>query len=205
MAWKRSDETPGYNPSEPASAPRPTSAPSLSSTTTASEPARRSSGDRATIGPSIFIKGDLTGDEDLVIEGRVEGKVDLKQNNVTVGRDGKVKADVYGRVVTIEGEVDGNVFAQEQAVLRQSGAIRGNITAPRVVLEDGSRFKGTIDMEPKERHGGGFQGSGSNRLGSSTSNPSNPSNPSNTASPSSSATSTDASESPASLSRPAQA
>jgi cytoskeletal protein CcmA (bactofilin family) len=206
MAWKRSDETPGYNPSEPATAPRPTPAPSFSSTTTASEPARRSSGDRATIGPSIFIKGDLTGDEDLVIEGRVEGKVDLKQNNVTVGRDGKVKADVYGRVVTIEGEVDGNVFAQEQAVLRQSGAIRGNITAPRVVLEDGSRFKGTIDMEPKERHGGGFQGS--NRPGSSLSNPSSTANPSGTSSSPSSSSPTDAgkaSESPAGLNRPAQA
>jgi len=191
MAWKRSDETPGYNPSEPAPAPRPTPAPSFSSTTTSSEPPRRTSGDRATIGPSIFIKGDLTGDEDLVIEGRVEGKVDLKQNNVTVGPDGKVKADVFGRVVTIEGEVDGNVFAQEQAVLRKSGAIRGNITAPRVVLEDGSRFKGTIDMEPKERHGGGFQSSGANRPSSAGSS-----------------TSTDAgktSESPAGVNRPAQA
>jgi cytoskeletal protein CcmA (bactofilin family) len=205
MAWKRSDETPGYNPSEPAPAQRPTPAPSFSSTTASSEPARRSSGDRATIGPSIFIKGDLTGDEDLVIEGRVEGKVDLKQNNVTVGRDGKVKADVYGRVVTIEGEVDGNVFAQEQAVLRQSGAIRGNITAPRVVLEDGSRFKGTIDMEPKERHGGGFQGSGPSRPGANTSNASNSSS---TSSAPSSSTPSDAgrpSESPAGLNRPAQA
>lgn len=175
MAWKRSDETPGYNPAEPApTAPRPTPAPPSSNTTTSSEPARRMSGDRATIGPSIFIKGDLTGDEDLVIEGRVEGKVDLKQNNVTIGRDGKVKADVFGRVVTIEGEVDGNVFAQEQAVLRQSGAIRGNITAPRVVLEDGSRFKGTIDMEPKERFGSGHQGasSGASRMSSNPPSPS---------------------------------
>lgn len=141
MVWKKSDDT-GYNP-EPAPAPRPTTSPAPS------EPARR--GESATIGPSIFIKGDLTGDEDLVIEGRVEGKVDLKQNNVTVGRNGKVKADIFGRVVTIEGEVTGNVFAQEQAVLRQSGSIQGNITGPRVVLEDGSRFKGSIDMEPKEQ------------------------------------------------------
>lgn len=109
--------------------------------------------ERATIGPSIFIKGDLSGEEDLVIEGRVEGKVDLKQNNVTIGKNGKVKADLFGRVVTIEGEVDGNVFAREQAILRQSGAIFGNITAPRVVLEDGSRFKGSIDMEPPREAG----------------------------------------------------
>src|SRR6059058_2149871 len=139
MAWKR-DDSPNPQP-EPAAAPRPmTSAPSPAPA--ASEPPRRPS-ERATNGPSIFIKGDLSGEEDLVIEGRVEGKVDLKQNNVTVGKNGRVKADVFGKVVTVEGEVDGNVFAAEQAILRQSGAIRGNITAPRVILEDGSRFKGS--------------------------------------------------------------
>jgi cytoskeletal protein CcmA (bactofilin family) len=115
----------------------------------APEPPRRF-GERATIGPSIYIKGDLAGDEDLIIEGRVEGRVDLKQHNVTIGKNGRVRADVFGRVVNVEGEVDGNVFAQEQAVLRQSGAVRGNITSPRVTLEDGSRFKGSIDMEPKD-------------------------------------------------------
>ncbi|HZF09558.1 MAG TPA: polymer-forming cytoskeletal protein [Thermoanaerobaculia bacterium] len=145
MAWKR-DDSPNPQP-EPPAAPRPmTSAPPPPP---AAEPTRRPS-ERATIGPSIFIKGDLAGEEDLVIEGRVEGKVDLKQHNVTIGKNGRVKADVFGRVVTVEGEVDGNVFAQEQAVLRQSGAVRGNITSPRVTLEDGSRFKGSIDMEPKD-------------------------------------------------------
>lgn len=161
MAWnsKKTDEPSTFRPAEPTPAPRPaTPAPPLTNTTSttspapvAAEPQRR--GERATIGPSIFIKGDLTGDEDLVIEGRVEGKVDLKQNNVTVGKNGRVKADVYGQVVTIEGEVDGNVFAREQAILRQAGAIRGNITAPRVILEDGSRFKGSIDMESSKDSG----------------------------------------------------
>jgi cytoskeletal protein CcmA (bactofilin family) len=129
-------------------------APSPASTSAANEPPRRSS-TNATIGPSIFIKGDLSGEEDLVIEGRVEGKVDLKQNNVTIGKNGRVRADVFGKVVIIEGEVDGNVFAREQAILRQAGAIRGNITAPRVMLEDGSRFKGSIDMEAPKETGGG--------------------------------------------------
>lgn len=154
MVWKKSDDPvhpePTSAPPRPAtmSTPAPSPAP-------AAAPEPRRTGDRATIGPSIFIKGDLSGEEDLVIEGRVEGKVDLKQNNVTVGKNGRVKADIFGRVVTIEGEVDGNVFAREQAILRQSGAIRGNITAPRVILEDGSRFKGSIDMEaPKENAGG---------------------------------------------------
>jgi cytoskeletal protein CcmA (bactofilin family) len=153
MVWKKSDDPPVHHPEpSPAISPRPVTASAPSPAAAPSpEPPRRSS-DRATIGPSIFIKGDLSGEEDLVIEGRVEGKVDLQQNNVTVGKTGRVKADLFGRVVVIEGEVDGNVCAREQAILRQSGAIRGNITSPRVVLEDGSRFKGSIDMEaPKER------------------------------------------------------
>ncbi|HEX7183467.1 MAG TPA: polymer-forming cytoskeletal protein [Thermoanaerobaculia bacterium] len=155
MAWKRSDDSPNNPPVEPVPAPRPMAPAPAPAPVSAHEPPRKPS-ERATIGPSIFIKGDLTGDEDLIIEGRVEGKVDLKQNNVTVGKSGRVRADLFGRIVIIEGEVDGNVFAQEQAILRQSGAIRGNISAPRVILEDGSRFKGSIDMEPKEaaRHHG---------------------------------------------------
>jgi cytoskeletal protein CcmA (bactofilin family) len=154
MAWKR-DDSPGTNPNpqpEPASPPPPIA--TASPTSPSPEPPRRS-GERATIGPSIFIKGDLAGEEDLVIEGRVEGKVDLKQHNVTIGKNGRVKADVFGRVVTVEGEVDGNVFAAEQAVLRQSGAVRGNITSPRVTLEDGSRFKGSIDMDGSRTGGAG--------------------------------------------------
>src|SRR3954454_14964469 len=153
MAWKKSDDPPAHHP-EPTPAPRPmtTAPPAPAPSPVASEPPRRAT--NATIGPSIFIKGDLSGEEDLVIEGRVEGKVDLKQNNVTIGKNGRVRADVFGRVVIIEGEVDGNVFAREQAILRQAGAIRGNITAPRVMLEDGSRFKGGIDMETPKETGG---------------------------------------------------
>ncbi|HKI05572.1 MAG TPA: polymer-forming cytoskeletal protein [Thermoanaerobaculia bacterium] len=150
MAWNKRDDPPTNQPepTTPMSPPRPSAAPAPTPAAAAAapEPPRRT--DRATIGPSIFIKGDLSGEEDLVIEGRVEGKVDLKQNNVTIGKNGKVRADVFGKVVIIEGEVDGNVFAREQAILRQSGGIKGNITAPRVILEDGSRFKGSIDMEP---------------------------------------------------------
>ena len=101
------------------------------------------------IGPSITIRGDLTGQEDLQVEGRVEGKIDLKQNLVTVGAQGRVKADIYGRLIEVEGEVEGNLFGQEQVIVRRSGSVRGNITAPRVSLEDGANFKGTIDMDPK--------------------------------------------------------
>ncbi len=147
MAWKREDPpSPNPHPHPESSVPPRSTAPP---TAAAPEPPRRA-GERATIGPSIYIKGDLAGEEDLVIEGRVEGRVDLKQHNVTIGKNGRVRADVFGRVVDVLGEIDGNVFAMEQAVLRQSGAVRGNITSPRVTLEDGSRFKGSIDMEPKD-------------------------------------------------------
>ena len=103
--------------------------------------------DRAVIGPSISIKGELAGEEDLLIQGRVEGKIDLKKHNVTVGKNGRVKADIIGKVISIEGEVQGNLFGEEKIVLRQSGVVRGNITAPRVNLEDGAKFKGSIDMD----------------------------------------------------------
>src|SRR5690606_32882753 len=96
--------------------------------------------DRATIGRSISIKGDVTGDEDLVIQGRVEGSVNLQQHSVTIGPEGEVKASVVGRVVTVEGKVEGNIQADEQAILRSSAVVQGDITAPRVVLEDGARF-----------------------------------------------------------------
>ncbi len=105
--------------------------------------------DPALIGPSIEIKGNLTGSEDLVIEGRIDGKIDLRQHSVTVGRNGRVKADILGRTIVVMGEVDGNLCGEEQIVLRQTSMVRGNLVAPRVILEDGSNFKGGIDMTPK--------------------------------------------------------
>ncbi len=101
----------------------------------------------ATIGPSICIRGDLTGEEDLVVQGRVEGTINLGQNLVTIGKDGHVNATVNARVINIEGEVEGDLRGNEQVVVRRSGNVRGNICSPRVMLEDGCRFKGSIDMD----------------------------------------------------------
>jgi len=108
--------------------------------------------ERALVGPSIIVKGELTGEEDLMIQGRVEGRIDLKNNNVTVGRTGKVKADIYGKIISIEGEVEGDLYGGDKIIVRESGLVRGNMTAPRVNLEDGAKFKGSIDMDSK---GGG--------------------------------------------------
>ncbi len=107
--------------------------------------------ERAVIGPTITIEGDLTGEEDLLIEGRLQGKIDLRRNCITIGKNGFIKADIYGKVITVEGTVEGNLYGEEQLIVRQSGTVRGNIVSPRVALEDGSNFKGSIDMSPKEK------------------------------------------------------
>jgi cytoskeletal protein CcmA (bactofilin family) len=112
---------------------------------------RESTQEGAVIGRSIKFRGDITGDEDLVIQGRVEGSVDLRQHAVTVGGDGEVIASIVGRVVTVEGRVEGNIDAGEQIVLRSSAYVRGDLTAPKVMLENGARFRGLVDMgEPDE-------------------------------------------------------
>jgi cytoskeletal protein CcmA (bactofilin family) len=108
-------------------------------------PAPRAGG-QAVIGRSITIRGEVTGDEDLVIQGRVDGSVDLVQHTVTVGPEGHVKAHINGRIVTVEGKVEGNVTGDEQVVLRKSSWVQGDIRAPRVVLEDGAHFRGGVTM-----------------------------------------------------------
>ena len=102
------------------------------------------------IGSSIVIKGTVSGDEDLVIQGRVEGTIDLGKNEVTVGDSGRVSADIIAKTVRIDGEVTGDVSGGEKVIISKSGNVRGNIVAPRVTLEDGAVFKGSIDMDPGE-------------------------------------------------------
>jgi cytoskeletal protein CcmA (bactofilin family) len=102
--------------------------------------------ERATIGRSITIRGDVGGDEDLLIQGQVDGSVNLDQHSVTVGSEGRVKANISGRVVIVEGQVEGDLNAQEQIILRSSAHVMGDISAPRVVLEDGATFRGLVDM-----------------------------------------------------------
>jgi cytoskeletal protein CcmA (bactofilin family) len=102
--------------------------------------------ERAVIGPSISITGEVSGDEDLLIEGRIDGTVNLEQHSVTVGREGRVKAGISGRTVVVEGSVEGDLRALEQVILRSSARVTGDVTAPRVVLEDGATFRGRVDM-----------------------------------------------------------
>ena len=104
----------------------------------------------ATIGPSIQISGDVTGNEDVRIEGRVEGTINLSDNVLTIGKEGQINATVTARAIFVEGKVEGDLKSVEQIVVQSSGNVRGNIVAPRVTLEDGCKFKGSIDMDDSE-------------------------------------------------------
>lgn len=109
--------------------------------------AAKASTPSAVIGPSIHIDGKLRGDEDLVIEGKVKGTVELKKNSVTIGAHGDVQADVYAHTIFIDGAMNGNLVASERVVIRKSARIKGSVVSPRVSLEDGARFNGSIDMD----------------------------------------------------------
>jgi cytoskeletal protein CcmA (bactofilin family) len=119
----------------------------------ASEPVRSSETHRGmekgpvNIGKSVVIKGELTGSEDLTIEGHVEGKIELRQNVLTIGPNGKIKAQVFAKSVVILGEVTGNVTASEKVDLRDNGSVDGDIAAPRVAIAEGAHFRGSIDMQ----------------------------------------------------------
>ena len=102
----------------------------------------------AVIGSTIRIKGDISGDENLTVEGTIEGTIAVKQHVLHVGKSGRVNADVYAKSIRIEGHVEGNLHAEEQVLLRTSGVVRGNISSPRLTMEDGCSFKGSVDMEP---------------------------------------------------------
>ncbi len=114
-----------------------------------SRPAASAARPPANIGASILFKGELSGDEDFVIQGRVEGKINLSDNTLTVGEEGRIRADIIARVITVEGELVGDMYGTEKVIIRATGRVKGNITSPRVTLEDGAKFKGSIDMDPQ--------------------------------------------------------
>jgi cytoskeletal protein CcmA (bactofilin family) len=102
----------------------------------------------ALIGASIRVEGSIHGSEDLMIQGEVRGTVELKTNQVTIGTEGRVFADVHAEVIRVEGHIDGHLVASEQVMIEETARITGSITAPRISLKDGAKFNGTIDMDP---------------------------------------------------------
>jgi outer membrane autotransporter protein len=107
----------------------------------------------ASIGKSIVINGQLSGSEDLTIEGQVDGKIELRNHVLTVGTNGRITAQVAAKAVVVLGHVTGNLSATEKVDIRESGSVEGDIVAPRVAIADGSHFRGTIDMQRKEPTG----------------------------------------------------
>jgi len=99
------------------------------------------------IGKSVVIKGELSGSEDLTIEGHVEGRIDLKDNVLTIGPNGKIKAEVFAKSVIVLGEVTGNVTASEKVDIRDNGSVDGDIASPRVAIAEGAHFRGSVDMQ----------------------------------------------------------
>ena len=98
------------------------------------------------IGAKVKVNGDIISSEDLLVEGEVNGPIPLSENELVVGSAGKVQANVSAKTVRIEGEVRGDIESSERVTICASGDVQGNITSPRVMLEDGGRFKGNIDM-----------------------------------------------------------
>ncbi len=107
------------------------------------------SGDLAQIGKSVVIKGDLSGSEDLYVDGQVEGTISLKTNSLTVGPNGQVKASVEAKIVVVQGKLEGNVQASERVELRKSAVVTGDVSTQRISIEEGAYLKGKVDIQGK--------------------------------------------------------
>jgi cytoskeletal protein CcmA (bactofilin family) len=133
----------------PEAGSRPESSPARTESSPPRSSAPMSSREAAVIGASINIDGDVRGDEDLLIEGEVSGTVQLKNNSLTIGPQGKVRADVYAHSIYVDGYLEGDLYGSERVHIRKSAQVKGNVTSPRVSVEDGAKFKGAIEMDPQ--------------------------------------------------------
>ncbi len=110
-------------------------------------------GELATIGKSVVIKGELSGSEDLVIDGRVEGTIDLRNHSLTVGPSGNLKAGVTAKTIVIQGKVDGSLTASDRLDLRKSAVVTGDLTTQRIAIEEGAFLKGKVDIQKETAKG----------------------------------------------------
>ena len=117
------------------------------SATVATRTERSNDRETVTIGKSIVIKGQVSGSENLTIEGNVDGKIELKQHLLTIGLHGRIRAEVFAKSVVVLGEVVGNIKATEKVAIRDDGKVEGDIVAPRVAIAEGAQFRGGIDMQ----------------------------------------------------------
>jgi cytoskeletal protein CcmA (bactofilin family) len=151
--WKstrKEDEysAPAAEPAAPKAAPAPTPPVSRPAEPVRAEAPR--SVDIATIGKSVIVKGELSGSEDLYVDGEVEGSISLRGQSLTIGPNGRVHANIEARNVIVHGRVDGNIKASDRVELRKSASLSGDISTARVAIEDGAFFKGSIDIQKGE-------------------------------------------------------
>jgi cytoskeletal protein CcmA (bactofilin family) len=104
----------------------------------------------AHIGKSLIVKGELTGSEDLYVDGQVEGSIDLQGNNLTVGPNGQIRANVTAKGVIVQGKLEGNIHATERVDFRKSAIAVGDVITQRVAIEEGAYFKGKVDIGKPE-------------------------------------------------------
>jgi cytoskeletal protein CcmA (bactofilin family) len=145
---------------EPARPTPPTSTPGGLDPTTPRPAAAAATGlptgEQATIGKSLIVKGEVSGSESLYIDGKVEGAINLPGNRVTVGRNGQVAANITAREVVVLGKVRGNIQASDRVDIRSEGSLTGDVAAARISIEDGAFFKGGIDIrKPGDTKNGG--------------------------------------------------
>lgn len=150
--WKKNDAPAVQNTPEPAmktTSPAPQTPPQPASAAPPAQPPvqdRPRTGGPVSIGASVVIKGEVSAAEDLTISGRVEGKVEVRDHIVRVGREAKVQASIQARVVAVEGTVKGNITATERIELLAAGKVEGDLVAPKIAMADGAEFRGRIDM-----------------------------------------------------------
>jgi cytoskeletal protein CcmA (bactofilin family) len=104
-------------------------------------------GDFANIGRSVVIKGELSGSEDLYVDGQVEGSIELQGNSLTIGPNGQVRANVNAKSVIVQGKMDGNIRSSQRTELRKTAVVSGDIVTERVAIEEGAFFKGKVDIQ----------------------------------------------------------
>jgi cytoskeletal protein CcmA (bactofilin family) len=150
---KNRDEEPETTRNDPTE--RAPAAGSVAQSTRRPQPPTHGGNDVANIGKSISIKGDLTGNEDIVVEGTVEGKIDLPNNQLTVGADGNVRAEVTAKAVIVVGKVAGNVHGTERVEIQATGVVDGDVSAPKLIVAEGAVVNGSIKMSTKAGAGSG--------------------------------------------------
>jgi cytoskeletal protein CcmA (bactofilin family) len=138
-------EVPSYSPS-PVAPSQTTAAPSQSPNY-AARPSAPSARSVACLGETIEVKGKISGEEDLQVDGKVEGPISLQGQRLTVGRTGKLNSEVTAREVVVYGDVHGNVRASDRVEIKKDGSVTGDVITARISIEDGAFFKGRIEIE----------------------------------------------------------